>query len=222
GPGGCATRRGGDTFAVFGRCNRRRGTFRASNCTRRSGMMLVGAAGFEPARPCGQKVLSLQCLPVPPRPRRPTGSEILDLLVDLADALLPLFLLGERLGLALPLGLFLLLHALVRAADPLVDVLHPGRQVPLVGLEDQGLVHHAQAPRMTEHRGFRGLGEEPRPFARRRGAELDGPGELLTLEVGRLRRTHPLDQLGHEQSPEILSKLVTMSMTWRRRADSNR
>src|SRR5207245_1878053 len=107
GPDVCVTRLRGDTFAVFGRCSRRRGTFRASNCTRRSGMMLVGAAGFEPARPCGQKVLSLQCLPVPPRPRRPTGSEILDLLVDLADALLPLFLLGERLGLALqvPVGL---------------------------------------------------------------------------------------------------------------------
>src|SRR5437899_12826699 len=106
-------------------------------------MMLVGAAGFEPARPCGQKVLSLQCLPIPPRPRRPTGSEILDLLVDLADALLPIFLLGERLHLALALGLLLLLHAFVRATDPLLDVLNPGRQVVLVRFEAQRLVHHA-------------------------------------------------------------------------------
>src|SRR4030095_1597931 len=92
-----------------------------------------------------------------------TGSEILDLLVDLANTLLPIFLLGERLGLALLLGFFLLLHALVRAADPLVDVLHAGRQMPFVGFEDQRLVHHAQTPWVTEHRRLGGLGEEPRP-----------------------------------------------------------
>src|SRR5215813_5454362 len=89
-----------------------------------------------------------------------SSSEILDLLVDLADAPLPVFLLGERLGLALALGLFLLGHALVRAADPLVDVLDPGRQMPLVGLEDDGLVHDAEAPGMTEHRRFGRFGED--------------------------------------------------------------
>src|SRR4030095_5147648 len=104
--------------------------------------VMVGAAGFEPAIPCGQKMLSLLSIPVPPRPRRPTGSEILDLLVDLADALLPLFLFGERLHLALALGFFLLLHALVRAGDPLVDVLDPGWQVALVGFENERLMHH--------------------------------------------------------------------------------
>src|SRR5437867_5822812 len=133
----------------------------------------------------------------PPHP----GSETLDLLVDLADAALLVFFLGERLGLPLLLGLFLRLHALVRAADPLVDVLDPGRQMPFVGLEDQGLVHHAEAPRMTEDCGFCRLREEPGPFTRRCRAELDGPGELVTLEVGRLRRPYPLDSLGHVGSP---------------------
>ena len=119
-----------------GRCSRRRGRRRAGSCRHRTARrrchratesVMVGAAGFEPASPCGQKILSLLCIPVPPRPRRPTGSEILDLLVHLANALLPLFLFGERLHLALALRFFLLLHALVRAADPLVDVLDPGR-----------------------------------------------------------------------------------------------
>src|SRR5215510_11477168 len=41
-------------------------------------------------------------------------SEIPELVVDLADALLPRFLFRERLHLALALGLLLLLHALVR------------------------------------------------------------------------------------------------------------
>jgi len=48
-----------------------------------------------------------------------------DLLVDLGDAALLVFLFGERLGLALPLGFLLASIALVRAADPLVDVLDP-------------------------------------------------------------------------------------------------
>src|SRR5262249_58437477 len=109
---------------------------------------MVGAAGLEPARPFGTEAFKSSAAAVTPRPR----SEIPEFVVDLADALLPRFLFGERLRLALALGLLLLLHALVRADDPLVDVLHPGRQVALVGFEDQGLVHHAQAPRMTEHR----------------------------------------------------------------------
>jgi hypothetical protein len=33
--------------------------------------MLVRTAGLEPARPIGQKILSLQRLPVPPRPHGP-------------------------------------------------------------------------------------------------------------------------------------------------------
>src|SRR5437867_324417 len=92
-------------------------------------------------------------------------------------------LLGERLGFSLLLGLFLRLHALVRAADPLVDVLDPGRQVPLVGLEDQGLMHHPEAPGMTQDRGLGRLREEPGPLTRRCRAELDGPGELVALEI---------------------------------------
>src|SRR5215470_17784538 len=115
-----------------------------------------------------------------PRPR----SEIPELVVDLADALLPRFLFSERLHLALPLGLLLLLHPLVRANDPLVDVLHPGRQVALVGFEDQGLMHHAETSGMAEHGRFGRLGEEPGPFARRRHAELDLPRELVALEIG--------------------------------------
>src|SRR4029077_44194 len=78
----------------------------------------------------------------------PSGSEILDLLVDLADSLLPLFLFGQRLHLTLAFGFFLLLHALVRAGDPLVDVLDPGRQVALVGFENERLMHHAEPSRM--------------------------------------------------------------------------
>src|SRR5215470_5260478 len=152
-----------------------------------------------------------------PRPR----SEIPELVVDLADALLPRFLFSERLHLALPLGLFLLLHALVRADDPLVDVLHPGRQVALVGFEDQGLVHHAQTPRMTEHRRLGRLGKESRPFARRRHAQMDLPRELIALEIGGLGRTYPLDQFGHESSPQKI-RVLTTCVTWRRRADSNR
>src|SRR5512145_1738523 len=128
--------------------------------------MMVGAAGVEPASPCGQRILSPRRLPFRHAPA--CDSEALDLLVDLANAALLLFLLGERLGLALLLGLLLRLHALVRADDPFVDVLNPGRQVPFVGLEDQGLMHHAETPRMTEHRGLRGLREEPRPLTRRR------------------------------------------------------
>src|SRR5207244_8378945 len=58
---------------------------------------------------------------VSPRPHTPRASEILDLLVDLADALLPFLFLDEGLGLALLLGFLLVLHALVRAADPLVE-----------------------------------------------------------------------------------------------------
>ena len=30
--------------------------------------LLVGQAGFEPARPCGLRILSPMCLPVPPLP----------------------------------------------------------------------------------------------------------------------------------------------------------
>src|SRR3989449_1985214 len=131
----------------------------------------------------------------------PPSSETLDLLVDLADAALLVLLLGERLGFSLLLGLFLRLHALVRAADPLVDVLDPGRQVPLVGLEDQGLMHHPEAPGMTQDRGLGRLREEPGPLTRRRRAELDGPGELVALEIGRLRGSHSLDQLSHGGSP---------------------
>src|SRR5215475_5587908 len=149
------------------------------------------------------------------------GSETPELVVDLADALLPRLLLGERLRFALALGLLLLLHALVRADDPLVDVLHPRRQVALVGFEDQGLVHHAQTPWMTEHGRFGRLGEEPRPFARRRHAELDLPRELIALEIGGLGRTYPLDQFGHEGSPRKIIVLTTC-VTLRRRADSNR
>ena len=29
---------------------------------------MVGAAGFEPARPVGHEILSLRCLPLPPSP----------------------------------------------------------------------------------------------------------------------------------------------------------
>ena len=35
-------------------------------------MGLVPRAGFEPAQPCGHKILSLACLPIPP-PRQQTG-----------------------------------------------------------------------------------------------------------------------------------------------------
>src|SRR5947208_13786707 len=37
--------------------------------TRREGRLVVGAAGLEPARPRGQRLLRPSRLPVPPRPR---------------------------------------------------------------------------------------------------------------------------------------------------------
>src|SRR5437867_4515127 len=130
---------------------------------------------------------------ITPRPR----SEALDLLVDLPDASLTLLFLGERFGLLLLLGLLLLQETPVRAGDPLVDVLDPRRQMALVRLEHQRLVHHAETARMTEDRRLRRLGEELRPLSRRRAAELDTPRELVALEIGRFRWPHPLDLLGH-------------------------
>jgi hypothetical protein len=42
--------------------------------------VVVGAAGFEPARPCGQRILSPRRLPVTPRPRAelPSDAQVYD------------------------------------------------------------------------------------------------------------------------------------------------
>src|SRR2546427_3408783 len=96
--------------AVYGRYSRRPGTSRAGNCTPRTaqpegrraagGTRMVGAAGVEPASPCGQRILSPRRLPFCPAPP-PRGSEIFVLLFDLADALLPFLFPAEGPGLSL-------------------------------------------------------------------------------------------------------------------------
>src|SRR2546425_4367114 len=63
--------------------------------TRREGRLVVGAAGLEPARPRGQRLLRPSRLPVPPRPHA-LPSEALVFLVGLLDPSLLVFLHAER------------------------------------------------------------------------------------------------------------------------------
>lgn len=43
---------------------------------------MVGAAGLEPAQPCGRGILSALRLPVPPRPRGPASYRLRQLRVE--------------------------------------------------------------------------------------------------------------------------------------------
>src|SRR5205809_1080119 len=130
--------------------------------TRREGRLVVGAAGLEPARPRGQRLLRPSRLPVPPRPHA-LPSEALVLLVGLLDPSLLVFLHAELLGLPVLLGLLRLDHAPLGLGDPFVDGLDPGRHVRLFALEDERLLHRPEARGMAHRRRPLRLREARRP-----------------------------------------------------------